>query len=54
MRLNEFADPREYTQSAIDAEDFRNQLLLFWPQPSPDDLAPPALNDRRQPPCKPR
>jgi hypothetical protein len=53
MRLNEFADPKEYTPPATDAEDFRNQLLLFWPQPSPDDLAPPALNDRRQPPSKP-
>jgi hypothetical protein len=54
MRLNEFANPKDYAPTVTDTEDSLNKLLPFWPDPSPDDLAPPALNNRRQPPCRPR
>jgi hypothetical protein len=29
MRLNEFADPKDYVSTAADADDFLNQLLLI-------------------------
>jgi hypothetical protein len=54
MRLNEFADPKAYTLSADDAEDFLNQILPISSNCSADDLAPSVLRNRRQPPAKPR
>jgi hypothetical protein len=36
MRLNEFADPKEYGPPVTDAEDFMQQLLLIWPDRSAD------------------
>jgi hypothetical protein len=52
MRLNEFADPNEYTPNATDAEDFLQQLLSIWPDRSADLLAPSVLGSRRQWPSK--
>jgi hypothetical protein len=54
MRLNEFADLKDYVPTAIDAEDFLNEILLIWPDRSADELAPSVLRNRRQPPAKPR
>ena len=53
MHLNEFADPKEYIPTAPDAEDFQQQLLPIWLDRSADELAPPTLSNRRQPPSKP-
>ena len=53
MRLNEFADPKEYTPTAADAEEFVQQLLFIWPDRSADELAPSTLSNRRRPPSKP-
>jgi hypothetical protein len=36
MHLNEFADPKEYSPPATDAEDFMQELLLVWPDRSTD------------------
>ena len=56
MRLDEFADPNEYTPTAAGAEEFLKQLLRLWPGRSADDLAPcvPASRNRRQPPIERR
>jgi hypothetical protein len=51
MRLNEFADPKEYTPTATDAEDFLQQLLLIWPVRQADKAAPTVLSRRNQPPA---
>jgi hypothetical protein len=52
MRLNEFADPKEYTPTVADADDFLSQILLNWPDRSADDLAPSLLAKRKQQPSK--
>jgi hypothetical protein len=52
MRLNEFADPMEYTPTATDADDFLSQLLLIWSGRSVDELAPSVLGGRKQQPSK--
>jgi hypothetical protein len=54
MRLNEFADPEEYTPPATDAEDFMQQLVHIWPDRRVTDIAPSTLSNRRQPPSQPR
>jgi hypothetical protein len=51
MRLNEFADSKDYALTVADAEEFRNQPLLIWPDRAADLLAP---STGRQPPTKPR
>jgi hypothetical protein len=52
MRLNEFADPKEYTPIATDADDFLSQLLLIWSDRSADELAASVLGGRKQRPIK--
>jgi hypothetical protein len=52
MRLNEFANPKEYTPTATDAEDFLQQVLPIWPDRSADDLAPPVPSSRKLPPFR--
>jgi hypothetical protein len=52
MRLNEFADPNEYTPTATDAEDFLQQLLSIWPDRSADGLTASVLVGRKLRPCK--
>jgi hypothetical protein len=49
MRLNEFADLKEYISTASDTEDFQQQLLLIWP-----DRWANVPASRRQPPSEPR
>jgi hypothetical protein len=53
MHLNEFADPEDYAPPATDAEDFPQQRLIVWSDPSLVDLVPPALHSRKQPSIKP-
>jgi hypothetical protein len=52
MRLNEFADPKEYTPTATDAEDFLDQLLSIWSNCSADELARSVLDSRKLRPGK--
>jgi hypothetical protein len=52
MRLNEFADPKEYTPTTTDADGFLNQILIIWPDRPADERAPSALSTRKQPPSK--
>jgi hypothetical protein len=54
MHLNEFADPKDYALTVADAEEFRDQLLLIWPDRAAVLLAPSTLHNGRQPPTKPR
>ena len=54
MRLNDFADPKDYTSTAADAEGFLKQLLRLWPGRSRDDLAPSMPHRRKQPPIERR
>jgi hypothetical protein len=53
MRLNEFADPKEYTPPVTEAEDYLKQLHRILPDRSAEELAPSTLSIRRQPPSKP-
>ena len=53
MRLNEFADPKDYVPSAIDAaEDFLQQLLLICPDRPANELAPSVVARGKQEPIK--
>jgi hypothetical protein len=52
MRFHEFADPKEYTPSATDAEDFFQQLPRIWPDRSVNNL--PPFVPIKQPPARPR
>jgi hypothetical protein len=49
MRLSEFANPKDYAQTATDAEDFQQQPLPIWHDRSADELAPSVLGSRQQP-----
>jgi hypothetical protein len=49
MRLNEFADPEDYTPTAAEAEAFLKRLLRLWPDRSSDDPAPSESPNRKQP-----
>jgi hypothetical protein len=52
MRLNEFADPKEYIPTVTDADDFLQQLSLIWSDRSADFLTPSLLAKRKQQPSK--
>jgi hypothetical protein len=49
MRLDEFTDPKEYTPTAGQAEQFLKRLLRLRPDRPPDDLAPSVPRNRKQP-----
>jgi hypothetical protein len=52
MHLNEFANPKDYAPTVGDSKEFRNQLLLIWPDRPADELAPSAQGSRKLPPGK--
>jgi hypothetical protein len=54
MRLSEFANPKDYTPTATDADDFLQQLLRIWPDRLADDPASSNLHSRKQPRSMPR
>ena len=47
MHLNEFADPKDYTPTAAEAETFLKRLLRLWPGRSTDDSAPSVPSQQK-------
>jgi hypothetical protein len=52
MRLNEFAESKQYTPTSTDADCFVSELLLIWPGRSVDDPTSSILGHIRQLPIK--
>jgi hypothetical protein len=52
MRLNEFAESKQYTPTSTDADGFFSELLLIWPGRSADDPTSSILGHVRQLPIK--
>jgi hypothetical protein len=50
MRLNEFANPKEYTPTVTGVEDFVQQLLLICPDRSADEACTIRTGQRKTAP----